>query len=252
MCAHCVACPRPPAGPNCVHRPAPVVAAGRAPRRRTPAPRAGRRRAAPRSTADAEGAATTPRRLPARRPPRPSPAPIRHPSLMATGPVVGGDLEQALERVGVPQLRPRHNRRRPLDQHRRRTARRRRSRPPLHLRRRARGQPTRPRAVLHRAIEGEALGGVGPGVSPRTALAVGLKVDSAALPDDLKQDLAAGRVNIDDPATTLALLRLNAVVGLKGFFHSEGTLSSVGITCASCHSIVDDSFAPGIGRRLDG
>jgi len=105
---------------------------------------------------------------------------------------------------------------------------------------------------LHRAIEGENLGGVGPGVSPRTALAVGLKVDAQALPDSLKQALAAGQVDLDDPATTLALLRLNAVVGLKGFFNSEGTLSAVGLTCASCHSTVDDSFAPGIGRRLDG
>jgi hypothetical protein len=105
---------------------------------------------------------------------------------------------------------------------------------------------------LHRAIEGEKLGGVGPGVSPRTALAVGLKVDSQALPDSLKQALAAGQVDLDDPATTLALLKLNAVVGLKGFFNDQGTLSSVGITCASCHSTVDDSLARGIGRRLDG
>src|SRR5215204_5689463 len=105
---------------------------------------------------------------------------------------------------------------------------------------------------LHRAIAGERLGGVGPGVSPRTALAVGLKVDSQALPNSLRRALAAGQVDLDDPATTLALLRLNAVVGLKGFFNSEGTFSSVGITCALCHSIVDDSFAPGIGRRLDG
>src|ERR687897_1145767 len=105
---------------------------------------------------------------------------------------------------------------------------------------------------LHQAIKGEALGGVGPGVSPRTALAVGLKVDSAALPESLKQDLAAGRVDLDEPATTIALLKLNAVVGLKGFFEQDGTLRSVGITCASCHSIVDDSFAQGIGRRLDG
>jgi mono/diheme cytochrome c family protein len=105
---------------------------------------------------------------------------------------------------------------------------------------------------LHQAIKGEALGGVGPGVSPKTALAVGLKVDSAALPESLKQALAAGQVNLDDPATTLALLKLNAVVGLKGFFEQDGTLRSVGLTCASCHSIVDDSFAPGIGRRLDG
>ena len=105
---------------------------------------------------------------------------------------------------------------------------------------------------LHRAIAGERLGGVGPGVSPRTALAVGLKVDSQALPNELRQALAAGQVDLDDPATTLALLKLNAVVGLKGFFNSEGALSSVGLTCASCHSTVDDSFAPGIGRRLDG
>jgi hypothetical protein len=105
---------------------------------------------------------------------------------------------------------------------------------------------------LHRAIEGEKLGGIGPGVSPKAALAVGLKVDSRALPDSLKQALASRQVNLDDPATTLALLKLNAVVGLKGFFNSDGTLSSVGITCAACHSTVDDSFAPGIGRRLDG
>src|SRR5215216_47733 len=105
---------------------------------------------------------------------------------------------------------------------------------------------------LHQAIKGEALGGVAPGVSPRTALAGGLKVDSAALPESLKQDLAAGQVDLDDPATTLALLKLNAVVGLKGFFEQDGTLRSIGLTCASCHSMVDDSFAPGIGRRLDG
>ncbi len=105
---------------------------------------------------------------------------------------------------------------------------------------------------LHQAIKGEALGGVGPGVSPKTALAVGLKVDLAALPDALRQALAAGQVDLDDPATTLGLLKLNAVVGLKGFFEQDGTLRSVGLTCASCHSMVDDSFAPGIGRRLDG
>ena len=105
---------------------------------------------------------------------------------------------------------------------------------------------------LHTAIEGEALGGVGPGVSPKTALAVGLKVDSDALPRSLKRDLAAGRVDLDDPATTLALLELDAVVGLRGFFGRDRTLRSIGITCAFCHSMVDDSFAPGIGQRLDG
>jgi hypothetical protein len=105
---------------------------------------------------------------------------------------------------------------------------------------------------LHRAIAGANLGGVGPGVNPKTALAVGLKVDSDALPDSLISQLKQGRVNLDDPATTLALLKLNAVVGVKGNFHNNGRLQSVGITCALCHSTVDDSFAPGIGRRLDG
>jgi len=105
---------------------------------------------------------------------------------------------------------------------------------------------------LHRAIEGESLGGVGPGVSPKTALAVGLKVDVKALPEKLKNDLRHGKVDLDSPATTLALLKLNSVIGLKGVFNQQGTLGSIGITCAFCHSTVDDSFAPGIGRRLDG
>jgi hypothetical protein len=105
---------------------------------------------------------------------------------------------------------------------------------------------------LHRAIEGEQLGGVGPGVSPRTALAVGLKVDSEALPGSLKDALSRGQVDLDSPATTLALLKLNSVVGVKGFFNNDGTLRSIGLTCAVCHSTVDDSFSPGIGRRLDG
>ena len=105
---------------------------------------------------------------------------------------------------------------------------------------------------LHDAIKGEGLGGVGPGVSPNTALAVGLKVDANALPQGVKDALTAGEVDLDDPATTLTLLKLDAVVGLKGFFGADDSLSSVGITCAFCHSTVDDSFAPGIGRRLDG
>jgi mono/diheme cytochrome c family protein len=104
---------------------------------------------------------------------------------------------------------------------------------------------------LHRAIAGANLGGVGPGVSPKTALAVGLKVDVDALPQSLLSQLKRGRVNLDDPATTLTLLKLDAVVGLKGTV-SNGTLQSIGITCALCHSTVDDSFAPGIGERLDG
>jgi hypothetical protein len=105
---------------------------------------------------------------------------------------------------------------------------------------------------LHRAIEGAKLGGIGPGLSPRNALALGLKVDSRALPPDVADAIRSGKLNLDDPANTLALLKLNAVVGLTGFFHSNGVFRSVGIQCALCHSMVDDSFAPGIGRRLDG
>jgi hypothetical protein len=105
---------------------------------------------------------------------------------------------------------------------------------------------------LHEAIAGAANGGVGPGLSPKTALALGLKVDARALPASLVRELKAGRVNLDDPAVTLALLKLNAVVGVRGFTDRSGRLESVGITCALCHSTVDDSFAPGIGARLDG
>jgi len=105
---------------------------------------------------------------------------------------------------------------------------------------------------LHEAIEGEQFGGVGPGVSPATALEVGLKVDVNALPKSLQRQLKRGRVDLNDPAVTLALLKLNAVVGVTGFFNSDGSLKSVGIQCALCHSTVDNSFAPGIGKRLDG
>ncbi|MCC6327850.1 MAG: hypothetical protein IT174_04985 [Acidobacteria bacterium] len=105
---------------------------------------------------------------------------------------------------------------------------------------------------LHQAIQGEKLGGVGPGVSPKTALSVGLKVDAEALPPTLVEAIKKGEVDLDDPATTLALLKLNAVVGVKGNFNDNGRLRSMGISCALCHSTVDDSFAPGIGRRLDG
>lgn len=105
---------------------------------------------------------------------------------------------------------------------------------------------------LHQAIEGAKLGGVGPGVSPKTALSVGLKVDADALPPALVKQIKAGKVNLDDPATTLALLKLNAVVGVTGFFDKQGNLRSVGIQCALCHSTVNDSFAPGIGQRMDG
>jgi hypothetical protein len=105
---------------------------------------------------------------------------------------------------------------------------------------------------LHKAIAGEKHGGVGGGVSPKTALSVGLKVDADALPDALQQQIKGGKVDLDDPATTLALLKLNSVVGVTGFFDANGGLKSMGIQCAFCHSSVDDSFAPGIGHRLDG
>jgi hypothetical protein len=105
---------------------------------------------------------------------------------------------------------------------------------------------------LHRAIAGAANGGVGAGVSPQTALAVGLKVDSDALPRSVVADLRRGKVDLNDPANTIALLKLNAVVGVKGIFDRNGRLSSMGVQCSLCHSTVDDSFAPGVGRRLDG
>ncbi|RPJ27786.1 MAG: hypothetical protein EHM33_06795 [Chloroflexi bacterium] len=106
--------------------------------------------------------------------------------------------------------------------------------------------------MLHQAIQGEQFGGVGPGVSPATALAVGLKVDVDALPRSLQRQLRRGQVDLNDPAVTLALIKLDAVLGVKGFFNRNGSLSSIGITCALCHSTVDNSFAPGIGKRLDG
>jgi hypothetical protein len=105
---------------------------------------------------------------------------------------------------------------------------------------------------LHDAIQGERFGGVGPGVSPRAALGLGLKVDVEALPRQLVQQLKRGDVNLDDVAVTLALLRRNAVLGVQGFFREDGSLDAVGITCALCHSTVDNSLTTGIGKRLDG
>src|SRR5690349_10404379 len=89
-------------------------------------------------------------------------------------------------------------------------------------------------------------------VSPKTALSVGLKVDLDTLPASVQAALQAGQVNLDDPATTVTLLKLGAVVGVIGHVDASNTLTSVGITCALCHSTVDNSFAPGIGHRLDG
>jgi hypothetical protein len=91
-----------------------------------------------------------------------------------------------------------------------------------------------------------------PSVDPVTALAVGLKVDVEALPPELIAALQAGQVDLTDPAVTIELLRLNAVVGVMGRVNDLGQLERVGITCALCHSTVDNSFTTGIGRRLDG
>ena len=84
-------------------------------------------------------------------------------------------------------------------------------------------------------------------VDPTTALAAGLKVDAEALPTGILE-----QVDLADPATTVELLRLDAVVGLDATFTADGSLATVGVTCALCHSSVDDSTAPGIGKRLDG
>lgn len=92
-------------------------------------------------------------------------------------------------------------------------------------------------------------------VDPTTALSVGLKVDAEALPPAVVQGIQNGSISLTDPATTIALLKLNAVVGVKGTVENIGgvdTLTRVGVTCALCHSTVDNSFAPGIGKRLDG
>ena len=91
-----------------------------------------------------------------------------------------------------------------------------------------------------------------PAVDPATALAVGLKVDVDALPSSVIDALKADEVNLNDPSVTLTLLRANAVVGVKGSFDDLGRLTKVGVTCALCHSSVDDSLTHGIGKRLDG
>jgi cytochrome c553 len=97
---------------------------------------------------------------------------------------------------------------------------------------------------LHRVIRNA--------VSPTAALGLGLKVDVGALPSDVRAALRAGEIDLEDPATTVTLLELGAVVGLKGQVNENGRLTRVGTTCALCHSTVDNSFAAGIGHRLDG
>jgi len=96
---------------------------------------------------------------------------------------------------------------------------------------------------------------VGTAVPPTTALAVGLKVDAEALPPAVVAGIQSGAIDLASPATTVALLKLNAVVGLRGTVETvngQDTLTRLGTTCALCHSTVDDSFAAGIGKRLDG
>lgn len=91
---------------------------------------------------------------------------------------------------------------------------------------------------------------------PSKALELGLKVDSDALPSAVLEAIKHGKVNLNDPAVTRLLIQHNAVVGIVGFFDktgdNKGMLNSIGITCALCHSTVDNSVAPGIGRRIDG
>ena len=94
------------------------------------------------------------------------------------------------------------------------------------------------------------------GVSPATALAVGLKVDVDALPPAVQTAIAKGQVDLNDSQTTLTLLKLNAVIGLEGTVSTDANnvmhLDRLGVTCAACHSTVDNSFTKGIGHRLDG
>ena len=79
-----------------------------------------------------------------------------------------------------------------------------------------------------------------------------LKVDSDALPPAVIEAIKKGKINLDDPTVTRLLIKLKAVLGVVGFFNQDGTLRSVGLTCAVCHSTVDNSIAPSIGRRIDG
>src|SRR5688572_14141728 len=104
---------------------------------------------------------------------------------------------------------------------------------------------------LHEAILGAENGGVGPGLTPKEALRLGLKVDAGQLPEILGKAVQEGSVDLDDPETTIALLRAHSVVGVKAITRDD-RIVSIGITCAFCHSTVDDSITAGIGARLDG
>lgn len=101
---------------------------------------------------------------------------------------------------------------------------------------------------LHKAIADKGAGGIGEGLTPKAALAAGLKVDLDVLPEGVKKQIKEGKL-LDDTDATLALIKLNAVVGVVGNF-DDGNLKSIGLTCAVCHSTVDSET--GIGKRLDG
>jgi hypothetical protein len=106
---------------------------------------------------------------------------------------------------------------------------------------------------LHRAIAGERHGGVGPGLTPRQALMLGLKVDVDHVPRIMGQAIRGGSASLDEVQTTLELLKADAVVGVKAFYDSGGLRPTrIGITCALCHSTVNDALTKGIGNRLDG
>ncbi len=105
---------------------------------------------------------------------------------------------------------------------------------------------------LHKAIAGKANGGVGDGLTPNMALKLGLKVDTQYLPSILMEAIKNTTISLEKPETTLALLKANAVIGVTAFFNEQGTISSIGIQCALCHSTVDDWVMPGIGMRRDG
>src|SRR3954470_16161348 len=106
---------------------------------------------------------------------------------------------------------------------------------------------------LHAAIAGERHGGVGPGLTPRQALQLGLKVDVDHVPRIMGQAIRGGSASLDEVQTTLELLKADAVVGVKAFYDSGGLRPTrIGITCAFCHSTVNDALTKGIGNRLDG
>ena len=104
---------------------------------------------------------------------------------------------------------------------------------------------------LHEVIAGEKHGGIGKGVTPRDALGLGLRVDFGSIPAALGDVIKAHTLSFDDPENTIALLKHDAVVGVKATFEGD-RMTTMGITCAFCHSTTDDNFGKGIGRRLDG